>query len=234
MRSVSIACLGGILIVFLLLSGVRAQFSHETDQSDIQQHKQGIARTESGEEIGSVVDFIIDLPTGRILLAVVSPATTQGEATSVLLLPWRLAHVNATGNIFDFKIATDTIRSAPRLSAKRWKQPPTLHWLTEVETHWHAPAAQLSLVPPRSAMILGKATALIGMRVQEADSTLLGTIRELVFDPQESAIALVILARSVDSPEQNHREFTILPWEQLYLQPQSNTLIAVAGRKILT
>jgi len=83
-------------------------------------------------------------------------------------------------------------------------------------------------------MTLGKATALIGMRVQEADNTLLGTIRELVFDPEDGVIAAVILVRAVDSSEQNHLEFTPMPWEQLYLQPRRNTLIAVAGHKTLT
>ena len=233
MRSISTVCITGIFAGLLLLSDAGAQISRDMSQSPLRNPKQGIARTESGEEIGSVIDFVVDLPTGRILLAVVNPATTHEKGTSVVLLPWSLAQVDSNGNVFDFKVATNTIQSAPRLSAEEWKQAPTRQWLTAVEMHWHAHATP-SRIAPRSAMTLSKATALIGMRVQGADNTPLGTIRELVFDPEDSAIAAVILAQSTGSREQNSLEFTPIPWGQLYVRPQGNMLIAVSGRKVLT
>lgn len=234
MRSLIMACIRGVLVVLVLLSEAGAEPARGGDRLNIQDAKQGTARVESGEEIGSVIDFIIDMPTGRILFAVVSPTVLQGKAPSVLLLPWHLARVDSTGSVFDFQITTDTIRNVPRLSTKRWKQGPTPQLLTAIETHWHVPAAPPSLAPSRPAKALGKATSLIGTRVRGADNTLLGTIRELVFDSEDSAIAVVVLAQSPGSSEHDHVEFITMPWEQLYLQPRGNTLIAVSGRKVLT
>jgi hypothetical protein len=63
----------------------------------------------------------------------------------------------------------------------------------------------------------------------------LGTIRELVFDPEDGTIALVVLAGAAATPQaQSHVEFLTLPWNHLYVKPTGNTVIAVAGRKILT
>jgi|GEM_PF-5703446 len=233
MKSVGIACMRGIFVVLLLVSEAGAQSPHNNgSQADRHTPKPGVARTESGEEIGSVIDFVVDLSTGRILLAAVSPATTQGKTTPVLLLPWSLAQVDSTGSVFDFNIATGTLRGAPCLSAEEWKQRPAPQWLTTVEMYWHTRVTPF--VAPRSAMTLGRATALIGMRVQGAGNTPLGTIRELVFDPRDSTIAEVVLAVSTGSPGQYSLEFISVPWEQLYIQPQRNMLIAVSGRKVLT
>jgi hypothetical protein len=88
--------------------------------------------------------------------------------------------------------------------------------------------------PPHSALIPGKATTLIGVSVHGAGNTVLGTIRELVFDPDDGAIALVVLAQSEAPQAQSQMEFFSLPWRHLYVEPSGNTLIAVAGQKILT
>lgn len=230
-RLIHIVCLGAMLAVFLAMSNASAQSASERSWSYLQSPKHGVARAEGGKEIGSVVDFIVDLPTGRILFAVVTPTITQDQQTPVLLLPWSLAWVDSTGSIFNFRMTANTVRHAPRLSAKMWKQPPRLRWLTAVERYWRT---HTSILPFRDARTLGKATALIGVRVQGPSNTKLGTIRELVLDPTDSAIALVVLSRATTSTEESRVEFSSLPWEQLYVEPWGNTLIAVAGHKILT
>jgi len=219
----------------LLLSEAGAQSVRDMKQSPIRNPKQGVARAESGEEIGSVIDFILDLSNGRILFAVITPAESHGKVASVLLLPWSLVEVDSTGGIFNFRIAANTVRNAPCLSEQKWKEPPTSQWLTTVERYWNTHGAQPALLPSRSDASLGKATALIGLRVQGgADNIWVGTIRELVFDPNDGAIALVVLAQSADSSELSNVRFISIPWEHLYVEPWGNTLIAVAGRKVLT
>ncbi len=231
MRLINRAVMKVILTVFFLTSNAEAQCASEMNQSHRQYPKHGIARAEGGQTIGSVIDFIVDLPTGRILFAVITPVSTQEKKTSVLLLPWSLARVDSTGRIFNFRVSSHTARQAPHLSAKLWQQPPTMQGLTVVERYWRPKQLQLS---PRDPRIPGKATALIGVHVHGADNTVLGTIRELIFDPGDGAIALVVLARPIDSLEDNHLEFSSVPWKQLYVESRGNTLIAVAGDKILT
>ena len=83
-------------------------------------------------------------------------------------------------------------------------------------------------------MIPGKATTLIGVQVRGVGHSILGTIRELVFDPTDGTIALVVLARPGVLQEQSPLEFISMPWEHLYVEPRGDTLIAVAEQKILT
>lgn len=231
MRLINIAVLQVILAVVFVIGNARAQVASARNQSHSQYPKHGIARATSGQEIGSVIDFIVDLPTGRILFAVITPLSTAEKKTSVLLLPWSLAQVDSTGSIFDFRVTADAVRNAPHLSAKMWQQPPTVQWLTAIERYWHPQQLRLSSPAPQ---ILGKATALIGVHVHGVGDTELGTIRELVFDPGDGSIALVVLARPKDASEESHREFRSIPWKQLYVEPRGNTLIAVAGNKTLT
>jgi sporulation protein YlmC with PRC-barrel domain len=223
-----------ILLMLLTLNEARAQLVNDADQFNIHAPKQGTARTQSGKDIGTVIDFVVDLPTGRILFAVVTPTPSQSKTTSVVLLPWCLAEVDATGSTFTFRIAADTVRRAPRLSVERWKYPLRPQWLTGIERYWHARTTQSLHFPPHSALIPGKATTLIGVSVHGAGNTVLGTIRELVFDPDDGAIALVVLAQSEAPQAQSQMEFFSLPWRHLYVEPSGNTLIAVAGQKILT
>src|SRR5215208_7164304 len=113
MKLASIAGIKGILFIFLMITNAWGQSIADKDQLNIHNAKQGVAREENGKEIGSVVDFIVDLSTGRILFAVVSLDTSRQKVTSVLLLPWSLAQVDSTGNIFDFMITDNTVRNAP-------------------------------------------------------------------------------------------------------------------------
>jgi sporulation protein YlmC with PRC-barrel domain len=233
MKLASITSIRGILFIFLMVSKAWSQSIDDKEQLDIHNAKQGTAREENGKEIGSVVDFIVDLSSGRILFAVVSPSTSQKKVTSVLLLPWSLARVDFTGNIFNFKIAGNTVRGAPRLPTKMWERPLPIQVLITVEKYWNSHSTQLAPLSHVKDMSLCKATALIGVRVQGAKSASLGTIRELVFDTEDNAIAVVVLAQP-DTEEHNPLEFISLAWEQLYVEPRGNTVIAFAGSKTLT
>jgi sporulation protein YlmC with PRC-barrel domain len=223
-----------LLLILSPLNDVCAQSLSKTEQFNTHPAKHGVAKTQSGKDIGSVIDFIIDLPTGRILFAVVTPTSIQSKTTAVVLLPWSLAEVDSTGSQFTFAITTDTVRNAPQLSAKTWKQPPRLQWLTGAERYWHTHATKSLHLTSHSTSILGKATTLIGVHVHGADNTVLGTIRELIFDPDDGAIALVVLAQTQGAHVQSHIEFLSLPWDHLYVEPVGNRLIAVAGQKVLT
>jgi hypothetical protein len=123
MKLASTTSIRGILFIFLMISNAWGQSNDDKEQINIPNAKQGTAREENGKEIGSVIDFIVDLSTGRIVFAVISPGTSQKKVTSLLLLPWSHARVDSTGNIFNFRIAGNTVRSAPRLPTKMWKRP---------------------------------------------------------------------------------------------------------------
>jgi sporulation protein YlmC with PRC-barrel domain len=233
MRLASIAGIRVILFIFFMISNVWGQSIDDKDQLNIHKAEQGMAREENGKEIGSVIDFIVDLSTGRILFAVVSPGTSQKKVTSVLLLPWSLARVDPIDNIFNFRIAGNTVRSAPRLTTKMWERPLPVQVFTTVEKYWNSHSTQLSPLSLGKGMSLCKATALIGVRVQGTKSDSLGTIRELVFDTDDNAIALVVLAQS-DTEEHNPLEFVSLSWDQLYVEPRGDKVIAFAGSKTLT
>jgi sporulation protein YlmC with PRC-barrel domain len=233
MRLASIAGIRGILFVFFMISNVWGQSIDDKDQLNTHNAEQGTAREENGKEIGSVIDFIVDLSTGRILFAVVSSDTSQKKVTSVLLLPWSLARVDPIDNIFNFRIGGNTVRSAPRLTTKMWERPLPVQVFTTVEKYWNSHSTQLSPLSLGKGMSLCKATALIGVRVQGTKSDSLGTIRELVFDTDDNAIALVVLAQS-DTEEHNPLEFVSLSWDQLYVEPRGDKVIAFAGSKTLT
>lgn len=225
-----------IFLMLLMLNEAGAQLASEARQVNIETPKRGVAKAQSGQDIGSVIDFIVDLSTGRILFAVVAPPSTRSKAASVVLLPWSLAEVDSTGSVFNFRATAEVVRAAPRLSADWWKQPPSQHWLSGAEQYWHPHMTKSPYSAPHAALIPGKATTLIGVPVHGTDSTVLGTIRELVFDPDDGTIALVVLAGVAAPPQgQSPIEFLTLPWDHLYVEPSSgNTVIAVAGQKILT
>lgn len=233
MKSIHKAGIQGILFIFLMVNPAWGQAAEHEGLSSSQNAKQGTAREENGKEIGAVIDFIVELATGRILFAVVSPEPSDEEGTSVLLLPWNLAQVDVTGNNFDFRIADRTLQGAPRLSLKVWEGKLPLHVLTRAEKYWNGRSTQLSPLTLGKDVSLCKATALIGVAVQGTESDALGTIRELVFDTDDNAIALVVLTRP-EATEHSASEFMSLSWKQLYIEPRGNSVIAFAGNKTLT
>lgn len=233
MRSIYKAGIQGILFIFLMVNVVWGQSAEDEASSSIQNAKQGMAREENGKEIGAVIDFIVELATGHILFAVVSPESSDEKGTWVLILPWNLAKVDATGNNFDFRIAARMIQGAPRLSLKVWEGKLPVHVLTRAEKYWNSRATPLSPLALGKDVSLCKATALIGVPVQGAKSASLGTIRELVFDTDDNAIALVVLTLP-ETRERSASEFISLSWKQLYIEPRGDSVIAFAGNKTLT
>ena len=234
MRSLPRRFIRVILVALLLLTATTRGFSDSSHESTSQLAQHGVALAEDGKQLGSVVDLIVDLPTGRVLYAAVIPTRTWLKTTSVVLLPWHLAQVDASGSIFVFKLAADTIRHIPPLPKKRWPQRLSHQWFTRVEKYWQTQGVEPVQHRLRSKIILSKATALIGVRVQGADQSKVGTIRELVFDPRDHTIATVILARPGDSADPHHLEFISVPWEQLYVEQRGNVVIAISGHKTLT
>jgi sporulation protein YlmC with PRC-barrel domain len=222
-------------LMLFMLHEAGAQLASDARRVDMHIPERGVAKAQSGKDIGSVIDFIVDLSTGRILFAAVAPPAARSKDTAVVLLPWSLAEVDSSGSVFNFRVTAEVVRAAPRLSEERWKQPPSQHWLSGADKYWHPYLRKISHFPSHSALVPGKATALIDVPVHGTGNSVLGTIRQLVFDPADGAIALVVLAREAETLQaQDHIEFLSLSWDDLYVGPSGDRLVAVVGQKVLT
>lgn len=79
-------------------------------------------RNSTGDDLGKIEDFMIDLDTGSIAYAVLSFGGFLGLGDKLFAIPWSALAVDLEEKCFRLDIDKETLKEAPGFNKNHWPQ----------------------------------------------------------------------------------------------------------------
>ena len=93
-------------------------------------------RNSNGEDLGKVIDFMIDLDTGNIIYSVLSFGGFLGMGDKLFAIPWEALRVDTTDEVFVLDIDKDRLEDAPGFNKDDWPSRADTTFINNVYTHY--------------------------------------------------------------------------------------------------
>ena len=90
-------------------------------------------RNKSGEDLGKIEDFMIDLESGRIAYAVLSFGGVLGIGEKLFAIPWRLLRVSEDEHVFILDMSREKLESAPGFDKDNWPDMSDPGWNANID-----------------------------------------------------------------------------------------------------
>jgi sporulation protein YlmC with PRC-barrel domain len=90
----------------------------------------------SGEDLGQVQDFMLDMKRGRIAFVVVSFGGILGLTDKWFALPWEILDWSPEIKKFILNMPREILKQAPGLDKRKWPQEIDLSWLSACYAHF--------------------------------------------------------------------------------------------------
>lgn len=193
----------------------------------------GRITTPKGMEIGEVQDFVLDLEAGRIAYTARVFNQIGGLDNRVFVLPWSMVKVNLETNTFTLSEDKAVLETAPSFSLDTWLTLSASQWADTVTAYWQEKLGRNSAAVPAPGRVLSKASELVGVTIKDPAGEDVGTIEELLLDPETGSIAYAVLS-SKDIANSNRTVFFALPWEMVQVNPVQHTFVVDVNKALLT
>lgn len=192
----------------------------------------GMIASPEGVEVGTVKDFVLDLEAGRIAYAVGVFDQIGVLRNRVFILPWGIIKVDLEMSTFTLNEDKAVLAGAPSFALDTWTNLPISQWTGIVSAYWKEKLGPDFAAAGTSDSALSKASDLVDMTIKNLTGKDVGTIAELMLDPETGAIAYAVL--SVQDIERNHTVFFALPWDMVQVNPVQHAFVADIDKKILS
>ncbi len=195
--------------------------------------KPGTLTNPQGVQVGALKDFVLDLKAGRIAYTV-GVFDHSGElGNRVFIIPWEAVKVDLETNTFTLSEDKIVLESTPSFALDTWTNLPTSQWTGTVTAYWQEKLGHnfAAAGTPKSALY--KASDLVGITIKNLAGKDVGTIAELMMDPEMGSIAYAVLSFE-DTKRSNHTVFFALPWDIIRVNPAQHTFVADVDKKMLT
>jgi hypothetical protein len=93
----------------------------------------------AGEDLGSIQDIMIDVPSGRVAYAVLSFGGFLGMADKLFAIPWHALKLDADNKCFVLDVPKDRLKTAPGFDKSRWPSMADERWATELHSFYQVP-----------------------------------------------------------------------------------------------
>jgi sporulation protein YlmC with PRC-barrel domain len=90
----------------------------------------------AGENLGSIKEFMIDMPSGRIAYAVLSFGGFLGMGDRLFAVPWQALKLDTANKRFSLNVSKDKLKSAPGFDKDHWPSMADPTWATDVHTFY--------------------------------------------------------------------------------------------------
>jgi sporulation protein YlmC with PRC-barrel domain len=77
-------------------------------------------RNGAGEDLGTIEEVMLDVPTGRIAYAVISFGGFLGIGDKLFAVPWKALRINTTEHEFILDVPKQTLEAAPGFDKNNW------------------------------------------------------------------------------------------------------------------
>ena len=98
-------------------------------------------RNRMDEEVGSIKEIMIDVPTGRVAYAVLAVGGFLGIGERLFAIPWNTLTLDEDRQCFVMDIHKDRLQNAPGFDKDNWPDMANDSWSTSVDNYWRDPAA---------------------------------------------------------------------------------------------
>jgi hypothetical protein len=88
------------------------------------------------ENLGSIKEFMIDMPSGRIAYAVLSFGGFLGMGDRLFAVPWQALKLDTANKRFTLNVSKDKLKSAPGFDKDHWPSMADPTWATDVHTFY--------------------------------------------------------------------------------------------------
>lgn len=93
-------------------------------------------RNAAGEDLGKVVEIMIDIPSGRVAYAVLSFGGFLGMGNKLFAVPWGALKVDEDEKCFILNVDKQTIEQAPGFDKDNWPDMSDSAWGTELSDYY--------------------------------------------------------------------------------------------------
>jgi sporulation protein YlmC with PRC-barrel domain len=94
-------------------------------------------RNAAGEDLGTIDEIMIDIPTGRVAYAVLSFGGFLGMGNKLFAVPWSALKVDEDDKCFILNIDKATIEAAPGFDKENWPNMSDTTWGSEISSYYH-------------------------------------------------------------------------------------------------
>jgi len=93
-------------------------------------------RNSAGEQLGTIEDIMLDVPTGRIAYAVLSFGGFLHMGNKLFALPWNALTLNAREHEFILNVDKQKLKDAPGFDKNNWPDMADPSWAAQIHSHW--------------------------------------------------------------------------------------------------
>jgi sporulation protein YlmC with PRC-barrel domain len=94
------------------------------------------------ENVGSIKEIMIDVPTGRVAYAVLSVGGFLGIGERLFAIPWRALTLDEDRKCFILDVDKQRLENAPGFDKDRWPDMADVSWGSTVSSYWQMPSAR--------------------------------------------------------------------------------------------
>ena len=171
-----------------------------------------------GTEIGTLLDFVLDLKTGRIAYAIGTFEQIPQFRNKLFVIPWGVIKLDPEMTTFMLIGDKAALASAPNFSQETtWSDLPLSRWTAIVDAHWRDQGERGYAVSHDSGPLLYKASDLLGLAIKNREKKSMGKIEQLLMEPETGEIAYVILS-TTKSAKSNETLVFSLPWSSVQVK----------------
>src|ERR1043165_1367051 len=95
-------------------------------------------RNAAGDNLGTVDDIMIDIPSGKVAYAVLSFGGVLGMGNKLFAVPWSVLEVDEDEKCFVLDVDKETLKGAPGFDKNNWPDMADTAWGTEIFRHYNA------------------------------------------------------------------------------------------------
>jgi sporulation protein YlmC with PRC-barrel domain len=93
-------------------------------------------RNAAGEDLGTINEIMIDIPSGRVAYAVLSFGGFLGMGDKLFAVPWNALKVDEDDKCFILNVDRRTIEQAPGFDKNNWPDMGDVAWGTQLYTYY--------------------------------------------------------------------------------------------------
>ena len=94
-------------------------------------------RNTAGDNLGTIDEIMIDIPTGRVAYAVLSFGGFLGMGDKLFAVPWSALKVDEDEKCFILNVDKPTIEAAPGFDKDNWPNMSDITWGSEISSYYH-------------------------------------------------------------------------------------------------
>ena len=94
-----------------------------------------------GENVGSIKEIMIDVPTGRVAYAVLTVGGFLGIGERLFAIPWSALILDEDRKCFLLDVDKQRLEHAPGFDKDNWPDMANPSWGTTVSSYWRVPTA---------------------------------------------------------------------------------------------